>query len=686
MRNGKKSLVLPAMMAMLLALLLVAGPNSSAAQFTLPGVIAPSACRVGAVLSTDQFTTTGFSNVRTARPGEEVVAGAWVIADNFVPDTSVILSPNCVAAGTTVDGFGLNVMGVRIKPTIVSAQDADIREIKLVLDQNLNGQWDPLLDIVLQTKPGSELDSPDGAVFWNGPQSPLFTLFDNQVACPNAGAIILGAECARGLLAVVVIGDSPKTGVQFGLELEALAGDVPNAPFGTTITPISSGFSSSRNPQASNVRLQMIGGTPGSGTPLQNISNGSGNPESAVREIKFTGGQAGEGLLTRFRAQSIKPGEREVVVMAVGVCDAAELANTTAAILPAIAGAPPTIAGGLASLPCIVSAASDGFATGINGATLIFSGPLARYIQTVRLYADIDCDGVLFEGATIYGGELFAQATPVYNEDTGEAIVQFGGRQEQILTNNAGTPLAAGCDIGVAPPIAGTDGLAAAAPAPLILIFTADIDSSAPGGTVDVRLGLQSFDDTAQFLAGFANPCGFFGVGAVCGSNFFNIGPETYSFTVEGPAARPIGVSQFDTDGSCFLEDPEFFASIQQWVGGQVDDPLFFDAVNAWVNQTNVCIAAAGLSAQRSVTLSQTSQSLTLSVSSQGVTGVGLTVYDLNGRTVFAQETAGTTLSWNYLSSEGRPVANGVYLYVVTIKGTDGQVLQSEVRKLVVLR
>ena len=120
-------------------------------------------------------------------------------------------------------------------------------------------------------------------------------------------------------------------------------------------------------------------------------------------------------------------------------------------------------------------------------------------------------------------------------------------------------------------------------------------------------------------------------------------------------------------------------------MGGTVGDPLFFDAVNAWVKQSNVCTATAGLS-QRTVTLSQTAQGLTLSVDSQGVSSVGLTVYDLNGQTVFAQETAGTTLSWNYLSSEGQPVANGVYLYVVTIKNTDGQVLQSEVKKLVVLR
>jgi hypothetical protein len=275
-------------------------------------------------------------------------------------------------------------------------------------------------------------------------------------------------------------------------------------------------------------------------------------------------------------------------------------------------------------------------------------------------------DGILFQA-----GEIEAQATPVYNEETGEAIVQFGGRQEQILFTGNGNPVTTGVD---------------AAGAPLILVFTADLDASAPGGDVDVILGLQTYDDTAQFFAGFANPCAAPATTpGVCGSNFLNIGPEPYSFTVEGPSARPIGVAQFDTNANGVIDDSEFFAAIDQWVSGQIDDQLFFDVLDAWVAQSPVGTAGVG-SSSATVTLSQNGRGLTLAVSGQDVSGVGLAVYDLNGQTVFTQETAGTTLSWNYLSSEGRLVANGVYLYVVTVKGADGRVLQSEVKKLVVLR
>jgi hypothetical protein len=144
-----------------------------------------------------------------------------------------------------------------------------------------------------------------------------------------------------------------------------------------------------------------------------------------------------------------------------------------------------------------------------------------------------------------------------------------------------------------------------------------------------------------------------------------------------------VGVAQFDTNANGVIDDSEFFAAIDQWLGGTIDDTLFFAVLDAWVGQTPVASARTD---NLSATLRQTSHGLTLSVSGQGVASVALTVYDLGGRTVFSQETAGTTLSWNYLANDGRPVANGVYLYVVTVKGTDGQTLRSEVRKLVVLR
>lgn len=743
MRNGSKFLILATLAVAFVAGL---GFTSYAELFQMPGVVPPSGCRVGGVVSTEQWTTTGFSNVRTANPNDEIVSGAWVVANDFVPDTSILVAPNCVAGGgigTVFDGLGANLMAIRLKPTIASAAEADIREVKLVWDVNANGLWDPLLDLVLQTKPGDMLDTQDGAVYFNGAQSPLAFLASAGAACTVTAGDVAPATgigptpgtnsrpgttdgCWIAFLAIVVVGDNPTTGSQFGLEMEALAGDIPGTT-GLSSYTFSSGFSSSRNPQASNVRLHMVGGSPSSHTPIEHISNGSGGPESNAAPVAFSGGQIGEGLLTRFRAHEITPGTREAIAMAVGLCDGGFLANTNIAILPPIAGAPPTVAGGLASLPCIPSAGTDGFATGINGATLIFRGPLARYIGTVRMYADectaagiaaVTCavgvsggvvpttvtdagggDGFLFQA-----GELSEQVTAMYNEQTGESIAQFGGRQEQILFTGNGNPVANGSDF-----LAGTVG---AGTAPLLMIWTADIDQNAPGGVVDVLLGLQSFDDTAiNITSAGVNPCVVFaatavtvpvapnnpgagGVAGSCGSNFLNIGPEIYSFSVEGPEhpSTPNNLSAFDTNSSCFLDDPEFFAMIDQWVDGQIGDTLFFAGVDAWVGQTNVCdaISASSVSALSidavSLETNVATSATTFVVNGQGIEGLNVEVLSLDGTSIFSQTAAGTHLTWNQSATNGAPVANGTYLYVVTVEGADGQTLTSEVGKLAVVR
>lgn len=75
-----------------------------------------------------------------------------------------------------------------------------------------------------------------------------------------------------------------------------------------------------------------------------------------------------------------------------------------------------------------------------------------------------------------------------------------------------------------------------------------------------------------------------------------------------------------------------------------------------------------------------------LSVSSAGVTlsvkpfsqfayeGARLQVFDINGNLLHDTGfTTGTRLTWRPLSADGRPLANGVYLYAVTVQDTLGQ-------------
>ena len=70
-----------------------------------------------------------------------------------------------------------------------------------------------------------------------------------------------------------------------------------------------------------------------------------------------------------------------------------------------------------------------------------------------------------------------------------------------------------------------------------------------------------------------------------------------------------------------------------------------------------------------------------------GIEQIQVQVFNLAGAEIFnSGPVAGTTLEWNLLNDQGRIVANGVYLYIVTVKGSDGKALRSEVEKLIVLR
>jgi len=77
---------------------------------------------------------------------------------------------------------------------------------------------------------------------------------------------------------------------------------------------------------------------------------------------------------------------------------------------------------------------------------------------------------------------------------------------------------------------------------------------------------------------------------------------------------------------------------------------------------------------------------MTFLAEGQGIAGLEVEVFDLAGKRVFSSSAKGNKLDWHLQSNEGSLVANGVYLYVVTVKGYDGTEVKSEIKKLVVLR
>ncbi len=74
-------------------------------------------------------------------------------------------------------------------------------------------------------------------------------------------------------------------------------------------------------------------------------------------------------------------------------------------------------------------------------------------------------------------------------------------------------------------------------------------------------------------------------------------------------------------------------------------------------------------------------------VEGRQITSTSVEVFNLRGEEVFRSgEVKGSSINWNPLASGDRPLANGIYLYVITVRETNGTLLRSEVKKLVILR
>ncbi len=96
--------------------------------------------------------------------------------------------------------------------------------------------------------------------------------------------------------------------------------------------------------------------------------------------------------------------------------------------------------------------------------------------------------------------------------------------------------------------------------------------------------------------------------------------------------------------------------------------------------------ASLAVSSIRALGLGGHRPGLLVEVRGQGIAGVQLQLFNLGGQMIVNQSATGPRLRWNGLSSSGRTLANGVYLYLVTVRGLDGSVIRSEVRKLVIMR
>lgn len=86
----------------------------------------------------------------------------------------------------------------------------------------------------------------------------------------------------------------------------------------------------------------------------------------------------------------------------------------------------------------------------------------------------------------------------------------------------------------------------------------------------------------------------------------------------------------------------------------------------------------------RDVTAEAVGDILRFSVQGRLISGIAVQIFDLAGRVVSQADVEGPTVVLKARDRSGQPLAHGVYLYVVTVRGRDGKIVKSELRKLVV--
>ena len=104
-------------------------------------------------------------------------------------------------------------------------------------------------------------------------------------------------------------------------------------------------------------------------------------------------------------------------------------------------------------------------------------------------------------------------------------------------------------------------------------------------------------------------------------------------------------------------------------------------------NQLAVSAARAQAMAKTSpITLKTYPNAISFHTQSSTTKHLSVEIYGLNGKRVFSSSTSGSRLHWRMSDEMGRPVANGVYLYVVSTRDEMGPLIRSEAKKVLVLR
>ena len=172
----------------------------------------------------------------------------------------------------------------------------------------------------------------------------------------------------------------------------------------------------------------------------------------------------------------------------------------------------------------------------------------------------------------------------------------------------------------------------------------------------------------------------------------YSDGKRIYYFDISTGIAFHTGKSGLEPD---IYEDTITYYVWEDWKGtdinadGDRSDPivgthLISESDVALKSRAELAVAAAAI---HGIQGSRTPGGLRLKVHGAGIDSAQLEVLALDGRVMFESGfVSGQQLHWNMRRQDGAVLANGVYLYRVLVKSASGDVVHSEVRKLLVLR
>jgi len=145
-------------------------------------------------------------------------------------------------------------------------------------------------------------------------------------------------------------------------------------------------------------------------------------------------------------------------------------------------------------------------------------------------------------------------------------------------------------------------------------------------------------------------------------------------------------VYDFDYDNNRFLSDTEFFGVVDAWINGQISEMQFFTAIDFWINIAPLPIQS---STAHSFALTATAVPSGMLFSAQSahddVTSLNVDIFSSAGEKLLSTQSTGSQLRWGYQSASGERVANGVYFALIEAFDAQGKLVDSEIKRVVVL-